>query len=754
MDRRDFLQWTGAGVAAASMGPTMAWWRPETGAVRGPGRTAPARPVVLRSPQLEVVLDGDDGLPVSYRLLHPHAGGAMMTGEDAGRPMTATLCRLQPRRFVTVALRAAGMRRSPDQVDFRIHALEDVNDNKSAAASFVVRYRVQGATLFITLEEIQEHAGFELIEVAMPQLVTVHEERGPAWLAHGDSGGSLVHLAQATPGSLPPNRFWGKVLASLPVIMAGTDKAACVQEVTAFMDTTELTVDGEAGRRRGFLGTVKRHRVNGSLSYDMNAGPGVPRIAGNEHTPNLLIGQTPACRLDFLGGTEAGKVPGWLDAAKLVRSRMPRIPTAYYDDKFVYDLMCDLPKLPSPPTPFARAGEFVRQVAALTDGAPQVVHLWGWQYRGKDTGYPAVAEVDERAGGYDAMMELMDEARAHNCLVTLSDNYDDAYRSSPAWDEKYIARRPDGQLWESRNWTGENSYVQGMAKYMEGPGRERVRSTCERYRLRESTHIDVLSYYSIRNDWDPKRPASGIRNLQARYEVVNLFKRHGVDVSSEFLRYAFIGKISSFMNGMSGGKCPFGGEPIPLMATIYRKSAVWGQNGRNKDAVEPILKMLFYNGRASLFFGHALDVERVSDYYYLMLVPWFQLHHRNIESFERSGETTRLELEGGGEVEIDWKQRRYSVKLHGREVAGNGWTTCPVGEDRIAVYATEDRAISLPLPAGWDAGRAGAIRLSIHGAAEFPCHAAEGRLMLSVKARQPVMVYRDRAAAMQRIAKA
>jgi hypothetical protein len=38
-----------------------------------------------------------------------------------------------------------------------------------------------------------------------------------------------------------------------------------------------------------------------------------------------------------------------------------------------------------------------------------------------------------------------------------------------------IARRPDGQIWKSRAWTGEESYIQGLAKYMEGPGLERVR---------------------------------------------------------------------------------------------------------------------------------------------------------------------------------------------------------------------------------------------------------------------------------------
>ena len=108
-----------------------------------------------------------------------------------------------------------------------------------------------------------------------------------------------------------------------------------------------------------------------------------------------------------------------------------------------------------------------------------------------------------------------------------------------------IARKPDGDLWKSREWTGEESYIQGLAKYMEGPGVERVRYTCERYKLPGTIHVDVLSYFAIRNDWDRERPASGIRNLYAgRYRVLEEFKKHGVDVTSEGLRYPYIGKIS------------------------------------------------------------------------------------------------------------------------------------------------------------------------------------------------------------------
>jgi hypothetical protein len=66
------------------------------------------------------------------------------------------------------------------------------------------------------------------------------------------------------------------------------------------------------------------------------------------------------------------------------------------------------------------------------------------------------------------MMQLMQQGSSLNAHITLADNYDDAYRSSPAWNESMIARRPDGQLWQSRSWTGEKSYILGLAKYMEG----------------------------------------------------------------------------------------------------------------------------------------------------------------------------------------------------------------------------------------------------------------------------------------------
>ncbi|HZP58676.1 MAG TPA: hypothetical protein VFB27_00025, partial [Opitutaceae bacterium] len=354
-----------------------------------------AKFVTLKSDQVEMTLDRDRGLPDRYQL----SNQSFIRGADGGETISATVCRLQPRSFDKITLQPKKATATATRADFDFVAM----DAGQEAATFTLRYELRGPAVFVSLESVTEHPGFELIDVAMPVLASVREEDGRTWLAHGDTGGTTVELSQAKPGRLPENRFWGGVAATLPVVMIGTEKALCVEEVKAFMDTTDLAVDGDAGHRRAALGSDKVYRVNGSLAYDMNL---PPRISGNEHTPNLLVGQRPLCRLDFIAAPSGQPDLTWLDGAKLVAARMPEIPTHYYDDKLMVMVMADSPAFPQPHMTFAQTEEAIHRLANLTAYAPQVLYIWGWQYRGKDTGYPAVAEVNNRLGGYDALMQL------------------------------------------------------------------------------------------------------------------------------------------------------------------------------------------------------------------------------------------------------------------------------------------------------------------------------------------------------------
>jgi hypothetical protein len=578
----------------------------------------------------------------------------------------------------------------------------------------------------------------------MPRLATVREEDGVAWLVYGDSGGSLVMLSEATPGTLPPNSFWGRIHGSLPLTMVGTDRLLCMQETTAFMDTTEVAIAGATGSRRASIGSGRVHRVDGHGCYNMNLGTGAPLNCGTQSTPNLLVEDTPACRLDFLPVTGDPR-SAWIAAGKQVRARMPEIPKDFYHDKYIYGIRCDEPRFPQPAATFAQCGQLIADVAELTDGAPQIVHLWGWQFKGKDTGYPAVNEVDERIGGYDGMMQLMQQGRTHNATVTLSDNYDDAYRSSPAWNEAMIARRPDGQLWQSREWTGEVSFIQGLAKYMEGPGVERVRYTCERYKLPRTTHVDVLSYFGIRNDWDPNHPASGIRNLrQGRYRVLEEFAKHGVDVTSEGLRYPMIGKISCCWYAQTSETSPLGGTPIPLLPLVYGKSAIWGlSSGMRGEPFDLRARHLFWSANLHDILHASLDRKQITDVFYLITVPWLHLHGREIDSFTRDGQRVAIGI-GENRIEIDWENKTYRVTLNGADAANESAVFCPLDADRLCFYSLNAQQLSAVWPAGWNQAEAAAVALSVGKRESVAFQVQAGRVSLAVAAQQPVILYRNR----------
>jgi glycosyl hydrolase family 101 (putative endo-alpha-N-acetylgalactosaminidase) len=734
INRRTFLKLGASGLAVAGSTSLL----PQLVAEQQGTRKAPARPVVLRSSSLEVSFDATDGLPFEYRLLK---SGIRFKGEGSGVALNVRLCRREPLGFADVVARPNKNNASERSVDFRFTAMYAPN---AAAADFMLRYSIEGSGIRVTLEDVREHDGFELISIAMPSLVCVDESESDAWLAHGDAGGDTVALREAKAGKLGLNSFWGEINGILPVTMAGHSGAVCVQETIAFMDGTLLSVTGDAPNRRVCLGTTKVFRVDGSACYDMNLGRGAARSCGVASTPNLIVEQKSACRLDFLEPASGARNLGWIDGAKLVRARMPAIPNHFYDDKFIYGIRTDEPKFPKPSATFDRCEEMIRNVHALTDGSPQLVHLWGWQFQGKDTGYPAVNMVDERIGGYDGMMRLMERTKSLNTTLSLSDNYDDAYRSSPAWNEGMIARKPDGDLWKSREWTGEVSYIQGLAKYMEGPGAERVRYTCERYKLPGTIHVDVLSYYAIRNDWDPKHPASGIRNLYAgRYRVLEEFKKHGVDVTSEGLRYPYIGKMS--MSWYAGGPtpCPFGGKPVPMLPLIYRKSAVWGRAGNRGDL--PLLLMMFYGEAQHSIFNGDAPIQNMLDSFYLAMVPWFHLHLLNIEGFERVQDRTTTTLEGSGNrVDIDWEKKSYSVTLNGAEVARDNSTFCPLGKDRIAMYSIVDGPLVATLPSSWNIQDVTAKALFTDQSEPAKFTLDGRRITVQMQARRPVMIYRAR----------
>lgn len=165
--------------------------------------------------------------------------------------------------------------------------------------------------------------------------------------------------------------------------------------------------------------------------------------------------------------------------------------------------------------------------------------------------------------------------------------------------------------------------------------------------------------------------------------------------------------------------------------------------------MEAILKMLFYNGYAHASFRGAADLKTATDMYYLMMLPWFKLHGRNIESFRRNGDHTMISLEGSAAVDMDWAQQTYSVAIDGVEIARDLATYCPLDEDRIACYSATARELSRALPKNWTADMLVAFALSTGDRKEVPVTVKNGIFTVSVNGKEPVIIYRNADKALQ-----
>src|SRR5260221_706133 len=162
ISRRSFLKVSGVGLAAIASRP--AWAQSEIES-QASTRNKPVEPLVLRSRALELVLDRKDGLPYEYRLL---PSKSRFIGEDLGVPLKALICDRARWAFRSVPLAVSKVNAANSQADFQFN----VTDEGKPAAGFTLRYRVDEATVHITLDDVQEREGYELIQVELPRLVT------------------------------------------------------------------------------------------------------------------------------------------------------------------------------------------------------------------------------------------------------------------------------------------------------------------------------------------------------------------------------------------------------------------------------------------------------------------------------------------------------------------------------------------------------------------------------------------------------
>ena len=263
---------------------------------------------------------------------------------------------------------------------------------------------------------------------------------------------------------------------------------------------------------------------------------------------------------------------------------MKRKTTLYDRTLFYYiEIECDGHK---EKMSFKDALERIIHIHNITGGIHQVVLLRGWQHNGHDTGYPDTSRLNPTGGTTADLEYLVDEALKYNAIVTFHDNFDDMYDETEYFDPTIAALDWNGEYFKSWIWVSGISRMVSFPKYVKsGKMAKRVKETVEKYPIKTSYHLDVLSAEIRRYDYAPDIMSAAQESLEYKIKTVREFEKYGFTVTSEGVSYPFSGVIGHAWNaGFNNRQLFYNEEEFPFIAMLFHGYLPYS-GGENKNDI-------------------------------------------------------------------------------------------------------------------------------------------------------------------------
>jgi hypothetical protein len=561
------------------------------------------------------------------------------------------------------------------------------------AIEFDLIYKIQGQELEITFRNVVEHKDFRLLSIQLSQLITVTSDENHAKLVIPADAGRLIDVENASIKSYTYEIDW------LNPILAGfahNSKAIGILDTESIENHTSVSVFESGGRKYGSFSMSLIHRLN---KYDLAEFETIIPVTD----PKYLLKVQDSCKvtISICGDYDNDGEVSWVDGTKLVRENVDAVPNPYYKNKTFVRTFLDRRGGTNEEITFDEVLDRIKEFAAQTDSAAYVMYLLGWQYTGHDTGYPSVAQVNLNLGGYERLVNLIEEAKKCNVVVSFYDNYDDSYPNHPEWDPDVICIDPQGNLMRGGAWDGSQSYLISPYKYAVKSGLDRVRFTLDRYPIREAYFIDVIAggYNGGRKyDFDPKNPAGAIKNLEGKLMILKEFNKHGVDVATEDFTGFFVGHVGSFGDIIAFDNIYFANEEqIPMIPFIYHGKTSFGM----KTSSQSFYVKTFLYGQRAQKFTNKRRIFTPGDYI-LDAFPKQKLYGKSMKSYEKQADTETVIYDDGSVVEVNMKTDQYKVSMgDGFVIAKNYSTFAPIRRNTYLACSKDGGLISYQIPDEW-----------------------------------------------------
>lgn len=425
----------------------------------------------------------------------------------------------------------------------------------------------------------------------------------------------------------------------------------------------------------------------------------------------------------FLSDTNGDDQVDYNDAALWYRRSQPE-PNPIYGKSMIYKILCQLED--DVFATFDQCLEIIKLVHTISDDMPQIVYVVGWQYDGHDTGYPSLDRVNEKLGGCEKLLWLIDEAKSFNATVSCHINVDDAYPGHPGWDSEIIGHNPDGSLTQWEVFNGQQSYhINHTKDVRSGKLFNRLDTFLSLVPIERSVHLDAFRFTN--ESWEDDEHIGMTEELELGFKpILEYFRSKGIDPTCEAVGYC-PGDVTGLFSCawyitnplMQFGKLIGGGKGDNLMA--------WASGASTHSDFMP-----------SLGWGEIADIIYLGTKLYHLYLTRELLDYRT-----EDGRKLQMRFEQGGLVIADADNDTMFAKWGDIEIARDYNRFIPVGDDLIYAYSRGGGDQTWTLPDNWAGCEIESHTISPNGIALGPIIEIKGReISFTTESQRPIRLKR------------
>jgi len=440
------------------------------------------------------------------------------------------------------------------------------------------------------------------------------------------------------------------------------------------------------------------------------------------------------CKIALLDDLNGDGRIDWKDGATWLRTQIPDA-NPLYDDTFMYKIFCALPPDRVYAT-FDQCLEMIEKINSLTNGAKQIVYLVGWQHGGHDDKYPDLSVVNARLGGGEKLIDLVEEAKRFNAIVSLHVNFDDAYQDSPAWDPQIISTDIDGDLQKWEVFNNRQAYhISHYKDVKKGSAYSRIDSLLDLLPIRQSIHLDAFRYTN--ESWDPDGHKDMMTELVLGcWKIIDHFKHYGVDVTTE----GFFPGLDHLTGRITG----YWHLPPPrwrFVRFLMHRKWCGGNASGTEERIDP--EGVVFGESVGWDFSNDTPMTRICDEYYLKTLLCHHLRRYEMTNIFDDGK--RLTIEYGKTCTATFERDSGNISVMSNEItiARNNERFIPVNEREILAYSKSGGSTKWTLPATWHGkGKIRVFRLTESGRRneERFTTTDEGEIILNLEPQQPYLI--------------